>query len=194
MVRLAPPHGCGSSHTGCCRHGSSIGGRDCRPQRSGHLIKDPLALGHRGRFPCRARPAWVAGFFSLAGTQSTPLGVLPDPARLPALLVFSMASGGTTGLDILAAAASTTQAGSSTTQPPSRPTLSIPGPDNPTASLPLKVVKNILDLKFLEMAELKADIWVEEPPASDAGHAAWRQASSDRQKFGWSASPEWPCC
>jgi hypothetical protein len=40
--------------------------------------------------------------------------------------------------------------------------------------LPPKVVNKILDL---EMAELKADIWVDEPPASDVGHLARRPPS-----------------
>ena len=37
------------------------------------------------------------------------------------------------------------------------------GPYNPAAALPPSV-KKILDLEFVEMAELRADIWVEEPP------------------------------
>ena len=36
--------------------------------------------------------------------------------------------------------------------------LHIPGPFNPTASLPQRVVKRILDLDFLEMAEITADV------------------------------------
>ncbi len=36
--------------------------------------------------------------------------------------------------------------------------LHTPGPFNPVASLPLKVVKRILDLEFLEMSEVTADI------------------------------------
>ena len=50
-----------------------------------------------------------------------------------------------------------------------------PGPYNPAASLPPKVVKKILDLEFVKMSELKADRWVEDPSASEAGLVARRQ-------------------
>lgn len=43
---------------------------------------------------------------------------------------------------------------------PSTP-LSAPGPFNPMASLPPKVVKRLLDLEFLEMAEVSCDL---DPP------------------------------
>ena len=45
--------------------------------------------------------------------------------------------------------------------------ISAPGPYNPAASLPPKVVKRVLELEFIEMAELKADIWVDEPSATE---------------------------
>lgn len=34
------------------------------------------------------------------------------------------------------------------------------------------MVKKILDLEFVEMSELKADIWVDEPLVSDTGLAS----------------------
>ena len=56
----------------------------------------------------------------------------------------------------------------------STPALASAGPYNPAAVLPPKVVKKILDLEFVEMAELKADIWVDDTPARDRGQAARR--------------------
>ena len=41
----------------------------------------------------------------------------------------------------------------------------IPGPFNPTASLPTKLVKKILDLEFVEMADITTD----EPPPNEPG-------------------------
>ena len=50
----------------------------------------------------------------------------------------------------------------------SEASLSTPGPYNPTAVLPQRVVKKILDLEFVEMAELTTDAWqddlLSEPP------------------------------
>ena len=50
----------------------------------------------------------------------------------------------------------------------SEASLSPPGPYNPTAVLPQRVVKKILDLEFVEMAELTTDAWQDdlssEPP------------------------------
>lgn len=70
------------------------------------------------------------------------------------------------GLDVLAAAATATASRPNaslidTTRPPAG---AGPGPYNPAASLPPKVVKRILNLEFVEISDLRADIWVEEPP------------------------------
>ena len=48
--------------------------------------------------------------------------------------------------------------------------LSSLGPYNPAASLPPKTVKKILNLEFVEMSELRADMWVEEPLVAEGGH------------------------
>jgi hypothetical protein len=111
-----------------------------------------------------------------AGARGTQVGSMPDTALLPQLPVFTPASLPSPGLDILAAAATTSQAKTLLPQAVT-PALTTPGPYNPAASLPPKVVKKILDLEFVEMAELKADIWVDEPPASDVGHLARRPSS-----------------
>ena len=51
--------------------------------------------------------------------------------------------------------------------------LSRPGPYNPAAALSPKLVKRILDLEFVEMAELTTDTW-EEPSPSDSSSAIRR--------------------
>ena len=62
-------------------------------------------------------------------------------------------------------------AASTATSNPSLPAaaLTAAGPYNPAASLPPKVVKKVLDLEFVEMTELRADIWVDEPQAPEVG-------------------------
>ena len=61
----------------------------------------------------------------------------------------------TSGLELLAAAATATN--SRALIPAPKPVLlpiSAPGPDNPAACLPPKVVKKILELEFVEMSEI----------------------------------------
>ena len=99
-----------------------------------------------------------------------PLGAMPSLDALPPLPMFTGAQPGPSGLDLLASAATAKHH----QQPPVASgiaRLTGPGPYNPAASLPPKIVKKILDLEFVEMAELKADIWVEEPSTGDSGHA-----------------------
>ena len=89
---------------------------------------------------------------------------------LPPLPTFT-AAGLTQGFDLLAAAASTNHpAGAEPTPQPAR--LHTKGPFNPAASLPPKTVKKVLNLKFVEMAELRGDMWIEDPPAGEATQAA----------------------
>ena len=92
------------------------------------------------------------------------LGTLPNPARLPPLPTFVPATSSASGLDLLAAAA----AGGASTQSKqpalsSSPVLSASphaaGPYNPAAALPQRVVKRILALEFVEILELRANIW-----------------------------------
>jgi hypothetical protein len=54
------------------------------------------------------------------------------------------------------------------------PSLAGPGPFNPASALPPKVVKKVLALEFVEMTELRADIWAEEPPPSEHGQPSRR--------------------
>lgn len=110
----------------------------------------------------------IQSTYLITGAQAV-VGAMPDTARLPQMPLFSPSTTASTGLELLAAAASSAQPTSH--QKHARPTqchgLSTPGPYNPAASLPPKVVKKILDLEFVEMSELTADIWVEDLPASD---------------------------
>ena len=81
--------------------------------------------------------------------------------------------------DLLAAAASSPQV-TNVSLPVGQPATSAltgTGPYNPAASLPPKVVRRILNLEFVEMAELTADIWVDDPPATDQGHPARRSSA-----------------
>ena len=45
---------------------------------------------------------------------------------------------------------------------PRSESLSMAGLYNPAAASPPKVLKKVLELEFVEMSELKADIWSEE--------------------------------
>ena len=116
-----------------------------------------------------------------AGSIGTRLGVLPPPSDLPTLPTFTPAGDSVAGLDILAAAALShtgTQAmqpivaaplSGPQGQPPAvvAAQLHAPGPYNPAAALPPKVVKKILALEFVEMSELRADVWPEDPTPAD---------------------------
>ena len=104
---------------------------------------------------------------------STRLGELPDPAHLPSIPTFTPSIGPPSGLDLLAAAAT------GDPPPPTESTnlpatLHDPGPYNPAASLPPKVVKRVLALDFVEMSELRGDIWSDETTTSDTSSSARR--------------------
>ena len=96
-----------------------------------------------------------------------PLGTLPNPTQLPLLPTFVPATNTASGLDLLAAAA----AGVGPSQGKQPALTGLPGlPTNPhaagpynlAAALPPRVVKRILALEFVEMSELRADIWPDE--------------------------------
>ena len=102
--------------------------------------------------------------FPNAGPPIRLLGMLPNPAQLPLLPTFVLAPSSSSGLDLLAAAA----AGEMLThsKQPTLPILPIlpansyaAGPYNPAAVLLPKLVKQILALEFIEMSELRVDIW-----------------------------------
>ena len=84
-------------------------------------------------------------------------GTTPDlPGTLHSWPLFTQSAGVTHGLQLLAAAAT---ASKHTTTPvdPSLIPLAVRGPFNTAASLPLEVVKRILDLEFVEIFELAID-------------------------------------
>ena len=116
----------------------------------------------------------------VAGPSGSGVGTMPDPTQLPMLPTFTPAGGSISGLDVLATAAlfqpgpqgtqatpNLTQSESQGPQPAVRAAqLHTPGPYNPAAALPPKVVKRILALEFVEMSELRADVWPEDPAPS----------------------------
>ena len=113
-----------------------------------------------------------------AGHRSTSTGEVPDPHTLSAVPTFTPSSSGdiSSGLDVLAAAA---LAGPSTPAAAEDSTADLwslhrAGPYNPSATLPPKVVKKLLALEFVEMSELRADIWPDEPSGSDSTHTPRR--------------------
>ena len=93
---------------------------------------------------------------------------MPNPADLPSLPSFTPSGGpATTPLDILAEAALEPTA-------PLTPDLSglgkalhSAGPYNPAATLPPKVVRKMVSLEFVEMSEMRADIWPDESVAPE---------------------------
>ena len=100
-----------------------------------------------------------------AGHSAETLGVLPDPAHLPPVPSFTPSGGpAESSLDILADAALGASAHDATIKPSSSAgrSLHTTGPYNPAATLPPRVVKKILQLEFVEMSELRADIWPDE--------------------------------
>ena len=103
--------------------------------------------------------------------------MLPSPAQLPQIPTFTPATHAASGLELLAAVAASDVGTQDkqvalTTEPA---TLHTMGPYNPAAALPPKVVKRILALVFVEMADLKADIWPEHPSPQDGSSQSRRQ-------------------
>ena len=88
------------------------------------------------------------------------LGDQPDPANLPPLLTFTPTGGPllSPGLDALGADGSEQQPKGIPNSDP-QGSLHSSGPYNPASSLPPKTVKKILSLEFVEMSELRGDIW-----------------------------------
>ena len=91
---------------------------------------------------------------------------MPPTATLPALPTFTPSLTAPSGLELLAAAASSAPTVAKSTPLIPAGNLSTPGPYNPTAALPQRVVKKILDLEFVEMADLTTDAW-QDDMASD---------------------------
>ena len=93
------------------------------------------------------------------------VGPMPHPLSLPEMPTFNPVQNDTSGLKLLAAAAASSSASSSSptviVASPGQSLMSL-GPFNLVASLPMKLVKRILDLEFIEMVELTVDAWQEE--------------------------------
>ena len=94
----------------------------------------------------------------------------PTPPVSPASPRFPLARRQTSasGLDILAVAATESPVHTASHSCHS------PGPYNPAAALPPKVVKKVLDLDFVEMAELRADIWPDDSQPAEGAQSARR--------------------
>ena len=137
--------------------------------RSGHETKRKESSS-RQLFP----------LFPQAGPPIRPLGPLPTPAQLPLLPTFVSATSSSSRLDLLAAAA----AGEKLTHS-KQPTLPIPpvlpagpyaaGPYNPAAALPSELMKRILALEFVEMSELRVDIWPDDTSLQEGTSQSLRQ-------------------
>ena len=114
---------------------------------------------------------------SSVDTIATNTGAMPDPASLQFMPVFATTSRTDAGLNA-PAAVTAKQTQPITTQPQvGLPALSGPGPFNPAAALSPKVVKRVLELEFVEMSELRADIWTEDLAGSEVGAPARRAPS-----------------
>ena len=98
---------------------------------------------------------------------------MPDPAHLPPVPSFTPGEGSTaTPLDLLADAALGPATSDLTTGADSGlgRSLHTTGPYNPAATLPPKIVRKIIALEFVEMAELRADIWPDESVTPEPSH------------------------
>ena len=83
---------------------------------------------------------------------------MPEASWQPQLPSFTP-SEGETGLTLLAQIATSKE---DKELPKVNASLQQPGPHNPAAALPPKLVKHIVALEFIEMSDLRADIWPEE--------------------------------
>ena len=97
---------------------------------------------------------------STTGTGLSLAGITPS-GSLESVPVFSTTRTPGAGLDLLAAAAAATSGGGTRV---STPLVARPGPYNPAAAIPAKVAKRILDLEFVEMAEVALDDDLQQTP------------------------------
>ena len=115
----------------------------------------------------------------LAGHSSEALRDQPDPASLPHLPTFTPAGGpSSSGLDVLAAAAANHLPKSGDLPSNARGSLHSQGPYNMAASLPPEVLKKILAFEFVQMSELRGNIWPDDSTtdATTPGHLYQVQA------------------
>ena len=114
----------------------------------------------------RATPGLIMTLpFSIGSGTGLP-GETPSTGSLPPLPTFTPTA---SPLDLLAAAAARAAAARTarpTGRDPSCTPLSQAGPYNPAASLPTRVVKKLLELEFVEMADISID---DEPPPHTVG-------------------------
>ena len=99
-------------------------------------------------------------------------GAAAPPGRaLTGVPTFNPGVSTGSGLDLLALAATSTLEGKDVDTPARKASgtaLHVPGPYNPAAVIPSKVVKKILDLEFVEMAEITLDEDVPSTPGRPA--------------------------
>ena len=92
--------------------------------------------------------------------------MMPPPSSLPKMPLFSTSNGHILSLDTLVTAAAAYHPSSTkSTQVSSKgqaPPLCTPSGYDPIAALPPKLVKRILSLEYVEMAELLPEAWPEE--------------------------------
>ena len=113
-------------------------------------------------------------------TERTQLGSLPSLTGLPGLPLFSTNAGSQSSLGLLTATNSESHRGFTPAAPIVVPQATAREPGSrydPTAALPPKLVTRILNLEFIEMAELATDAWQDDPNLSpDASGSQRRRA------------------
>lgn len=139
----------------------------CRHKQLGlSSLGSPLGYPHNGQQPlslCHLQLRCSCSPQSL-GPPLSPLTLTSSAPAVPLLPTFTPACPPQPGLDLLAAATSAIPDAPHATS--IKVGITQPGPYNPAASLPSKVVKKILDLEFVEMTEITLD----ELPSNSAGH------------------------
>lgn len=87
-------------------------------------------------------------------------------SAIKTLPFFTLSTTHNKGLDLLTTTTMKVSTGRTTLPPPfPNPPFHTPGPFNQTVSLPTKLVKRILELEFIEMA----DITMDETPLTEPG-------------------------
>ena len=123
------------------------------PSMDSNEVTVPLPSALRRDPPTQLSPHYPSmdhnGHYLFLCTGTLSDGVLAMP-------IFHPSPAAASGLDLLAAAAAATP--THMTNPATTTSLvSAPGPFNPAASMPMKVVKRILDMEFVEMSEISID-------------------------------------
>lgn len=90
---------------------------------------------------------------------------MPSLSTVPTLPTFTPSLATPKGLELLATAATVLPMVTKPTPPISEGNLSTPGPYNPAKALPQRMLKEIIDLEFVKMAELTNDVWQDDLPS-----------------------------